>query len=286
MRRMLKQVFLASVLVAFIAPGVTATRAAPSDPTGDRLMMTAGFLAHHPDLRYRLLGMEAMKDGRAEDALRFFQRASFYSDKPSQGMVAEMLWNGQGVKQDRALGYAWMDLAAERGYVGFLGLRERYWKELDEAERARAIEQGRDVYARYGDAAAAPRLAAQLRFGRRQSTGSRTGFSGNMKIIVPGPSGTETIDGSKFHDERYWDPRQYMAWHDRIWKAPRIGRVDVGDLEVVRATDAEQQRSRIPETLPELEVEPPPVPDEAPSPWHLPDGFDSRLDGKAVVGGA
>src|SRR3546814_9279963 len=69
-------------------------------------------------------------------------------------MVAEMLWNGDGVERDRALAYAWMDLAAERGYAGFLGLRERYWSALDEAGRARALEAGQEVYAHYGDAAA------------------------------------------------------------------------------------------------------------------------------------
>ena len=69
------------------------------------------------DLRFRLHGLEEFKAGRHEDAFKFFQRASFYADKPSQGMVAEMLWNGQGVAKDPALAYAWMDLAAERGYV-------------------------------------------------------------------------------------------------------------------------------------------------------------------------
>src|SRR3546814_17375883 len=75
----------------------------------------------------------------------------------SQGMVAEMLWNGDGVERDRALADAWMDLAAERGYAGFHGLRERYWSALDEAGRARALEAGQEVYAHSGPAAPTPR---------------------------------------------------------------------------------------------------------------------------------
>src|SRR5690606_37292929 len=66
--------------------------ASPPDPTEDRMMMGAGFLAAHPDLRYRLLGLEEFRKGNHEEAFRFFLRAAFYADKPSQGMVAEMYW--------------------------------------------------------------------------------------------------------------------------------------------------------------------------------------------------
>lgn len=216
-------------------------------------MITAGFLSWHPDLRFRLSGLEARDRKRYEDAFKLFRRAAFYGDKPSQGMVAEMYWTGQGTDRDPALAYAWMDLAAERGYTGFLGLRERYWNALDPSQRERAIEEGRALYARYGDAATTPRIAAQLRRGSSKVTGSRTGFAGNLQILVPGPGGLgETIDGSKFYDQRYWDPAKYRAWHDAIWSAPKVGRVEVGELE--------QVGSRIPATAPDADAEEPPVP--------------------------
>ena len=137
-------------------------------------MMSAGFLTSHPDLRLRLNGQERLKRGEPADAFLFFRRAAWYGDKPSQGMVAEMLWTGQGVERDRPQAYAWMDLAAERGYEGFVVHRERYWAALDAAERERAIEIGKEVYAKYGDAASEPRLAAVLRRERARQTGRRT----------------------------------------------------------------------------------------------------------------
>lgn len=253
---------LTLILLATLSTGAYAkdTKAAPPDPTQDALMMGAGFLTHHPDMKYRLLGMDAVKKGRYEDALRFFRRASFYADKPSQGMVAEMLWNGQGVPQDRAVAYAWMDLAAERGYKGFLGLRERYWKQLTEEERARALAEGEAIYARFGDAAAKPRYEQQLRRGRMQMTGSRTGFTGNLQIIIPGASedSYSTLDGSKFYDERYWDAKKYWAYTDQLWKDPPIGRVSVGEVEQV----GESAGSRVRETKPELDAKEPEVPEE------------------------
>ncbi len=230
----------------------------PPDPTSDQLMVSAGFLSAHPDLRYRLLGLDEFRQGRYEDAFRFFQRASFYADKPSQGMVAEMLWNGQGVAKDPVLAYVWMDLAAERSYAGFLGLRERYWNTLNEAERARVLAEGQAIYAKYGDAAAQPRLATVLRRERRNITGSRTGFAGNVQIYVPGPGGFEQIDGSKFFDERYWDPKQYQAWHDSIWMKPRIGRVRVGDVEQM---PQQGPASRIPSSTPQTDAEEPQTPE-------------------------
>lgn len=251
---MTKRLLLLALLPFSFAMAAEKKAAPPPDPTEDPLMITAGFLSWHPDLRFRLSGLKARENEKHEEALMLFQRAAFYGDKPSQGMVGEMYWTGQGTAKDPALAYAWMDMAAERGYVGFVILRERYWKAMDEEQRARAIQEGQALYARYGDAAATPRIAAQLRRGRSKTTGSRTGFAGNLKIVVGGPGGVpETIDGTKYYDERYWDPAQYRQWHDSIWSTPKVGRVEVGDIE--------QVGSRIPETPPEVDAEEPPVPE-------------------------
>ena len=226
-------------------------------------MMSAGFLSSHPDLRYRLNGQKRYAEGEFREAFEFFQRAAWYGDKPSQGMVAEMLWNGQGTDQDRALAYAWMDLAAERGYEGFVGHRERYWKALDEAERARALEVGQTVYARYGDQASEPRLAAVLRRERARQAGSRTGFTGALKIYIPGPGGDYLqIDGSTYYDERYWEPAKYRALQDSIWERSYTGRVDVGPVEQIGSDD--HPNSRVPATRPQTDAPEPqsPEPDD------------------------
>lgn len=239
---MFRELVLGGMLVLAVGGAVAGVRSPlPADPTEDPIMMSAGFLTSHPDLRYRLLGVEAYRSGDYGQAFEYFRRASFYADKPSQGMVAEMLWTGQGTPRDPALGYAWMDLAAERGYRGFVVQRERYWARMDEAERQRAIDEGIAIYDRYGDAVARPRIDAELRRARRQITGSRTGHPvGPLRIDVPGPNGTSlSIDGSKFYDPVYWDPEQYQAWHDQVWMESRTGNVDVGELESLRQGNAD-----------------------------------------------
>lgn len=209
-------------------------------------MRMGGFLDSHPDLRFRLLAMGRYKEGRYEDALVYFKRSGRYADKLSQGMVAEMLWQGQGVPRDRALAYAWMDLAAERGYRRLLLLRERYWAELNEAERARALEEGRGIYAEYGDDVAQRRIATVLRRASKRMTGSRLGASAgtrNLQVWIPGPgavAGTGAgdtnlyiVSGASFYEPKFWEPEQYQAWHDTMWKwsEEQVGRVEVGELE-------------------------------------------------------
>lgn len=245
---------LATLLGSFQGVAAEGRNAPPRDPTGDRLLRMGGFLDSHPDLRFRLLGMERLQQERYEEALRFFRRSGRYADKLSQGVVAEMLWSGRGQEADRALAYAWMDVAAERGYRLLVMQRERYWSDLDEAERARALEVGQEVLAEYGDAAAQPRIAAILRRARRNVTGSRTGASAgrNLEVWVPGPRGAAggdssfgsnafVISGASFYDPQFWDPEQYQAWHDKMWEwsESRIGRVSVGGLESLEAPKPE-----------------------------------------------
>lgn len=200
-----------------------------ADPTQRAILSSDGFLSHHPDLRYRMQGSRAFEDGFFNDALAHFKRAARHADKPSQAMLGEMYFTGNGVAQDRALGYAWMDLAAERAYPAFLALREHYWAQLTGAERERAIEVGQDIYAEYEDAVAQPRLERELRRGRRGTTGSRVGSVGNLVIELPdGPGGVPMqVRGDQYYDRRYWEPTEYWVWQDEVWGAPLRGRVEV-----------------------------------------------------------
>lgn len=214
--------------------------AAQTNASQQEVLSNKSFLSAHPDLQNRIRGMELLQAGHPDRAMARFQRAAWFADKPSQAMVATLYWEGRGVKQDRALGYAWMDLAAERQYPDFLLQRERYWNELNADEQARALDEGVAVYARYGDRVSQPRIAGLLRRERSHMTGSRAGFAGNTKVIVPGagvnvdpvalPS-VIVIDGSQFHDPQFWVPEQYQAWHDSQWTQPRMGRVEVGEFE-------------------------------------------------------
>ena len=202
----MRNLVLAGAIGLVAATGLAAF-SAHAQHDEELVLNTEGFLRAHPDLKNRSRGMNAYDAGRHDEALTYFRRAARYADKPSQAMVGEMLWNGEGGVRDPALAYAWMDLAAERGYPGFTIMRERYLAALDEAQRADAIARGEEVYAEYGDDVAQPRIANVLRRERRRVTGSRLGYVGFLQVTVPGPGGNPvTIDGAHFFHPKFWEP--------------------------------------------------------------------------------
>lgn len=214
----------------------------PPDPTEDPMLLAAGFLQQHPDLLYRKYGLDALKKKDFAKAMDLFRRAGYYADKPSQAIVAELLWTGTGVHSDRAAAYAWMDLAAEREYRVFVLQREKYWMALDEGERDRALEVGKDLYARYGDDQAKPRLRNALRWETKKATGSRLGgFAGaSVKVGKSDDDGgmDNAVDASKFYDPHFWDADKYWAYTDKLWNnIGKQGRVTVGDLQ--KASEAQ-----------------------------------------------
>lgn len=212
----------------------------------DSKVMAAGYLAHHPDLRLRIDGMKALEAGFPGDAMTAFRRAAKYADKPSQAMLANMYWEGIGTPVDRPRGYAWMDIAAQRGYPDFIAWRERYWAALSPGERREAIEIGRPLMDEYGDHAAKPRLAAVLKRGMRQQTGSRIGSAspGLRILLVTSSAGGSTsgyiaddmgvsINGADYYQAKYWQPDAYFAWQDAQWGVVPSGNVEVQPLQRV-----------------------------------------------------
>ncbi|MDQ3039043.1 MAG: sel1 repeat family protein [Pseudomonadota bacterium] len=206
---------------------------AQADPTNNSTMVAAGFLEGHPDLLYREQGLNAYGERQHTKAMERFKMAAHFGDKASQAIVGEMLWSGVGVEQDRVMALVWMDLAAERNYPRFVNTRNGYWNALTPGERQRARNLVDNLYAEYGDAVAEPRLARALRRARNSLTGSRVGSqTSNVQIVVPGQG---SIDASQFYNPKYWDPKQYRAWHDNFWQNAREGKVDVGDPEKLDA---------------------------------------------------
>lgn len=194
------------------------------------------FLLAHPDIRHRLDGLLAYEEGQYEEALDEFRRSAHYADKLSQAMLAEMHWQGKGVAEDRAAAYVWADIAAERGYEKLVLVRENYWSNMEDAERAQALELGPALYAEYGDAAAKPRMDRHLRRARFSMISRRP--RRDTEVTVQDHSGQwVTIQGHHFYNPKYWDPNRYHEWADETWSAPPRGRVDIGELESVKPNE-------------------------------------------------
>ena len=222
----------------------------PKAPVQPPMGTSSDFLLYHPDQSFRLDGLRAYQDGSYDYALRYFRVAARFADKPAQAMLASMYWEGRGVQQDKALAYAWMDLAAERGYPWLLADRERYWQGMSDDERKRAIEVGQAIYDEYGDNVAMPRLSLLLYRGRLHTSGSHTGFVGNLEEEKPGVMGMlagQTWDGNEYHAAQYWNPKEYLDWQNKTWHPGSTGKVDVGVLEPVRDQDRHDSGNTTPD---------------------------------------
>lgn len=213
------------------------------------LLNQKGVAYDHLDLWNRNSGIASYEQGDKVHALFLFKQAALYGDKPAEAMIASMYWSGDGMSKDRPLAYAWMDLAADRGYPKLLAQRELYWSQLSAGERHQALAAGKTVYAKYGDAEATKRLTRNLAKIRRNITGSHTGFvAGDLEITVmgvgnrPGEYSGKRFDGSKFYAPSLTTVAGYQKLKDRAWAAPNYypGTVTVEPLQQVKGSTTKQ----------------------------------------------
>ncbi|MBX3687984.1 hypothetical protein [Dokdonella sp.] len=218
------------LIAATVLSGAFGLASARSDDPS--IVRNASFIAAHPDLFWRERGIFEYTSGHFVAARTDFRRAAGFADKPSQALLAQMLWNGEGGAADRIAAYVWADLAAERAYPDFIATRERMWKELSAQQRGAVQAAGEPVFAQFADAVAKPRLERELRRRRLDVTGSRTGRVGTLSVMAVNPDGTmgPPIDGSLYYAPRYWKPEDYWRWQDQPFKQPPRGHVDVGPV--------------------------------------------------------
>lgn len=216
------------LLVAAVALCVTATVAyAGEDRSNDPemsktlLLMKRTATWSHPDKYGMTTGMRHYIHGDYPGALHYFEMGAYYADKFSQLSLGLMHMNGEGTDKDPITGYAWLDLAAERGYPEFLATRDRFRSELSPQQIEQAMAVRAELASRYGDAVAKWRLTMELRQGQMKLTGSHTGFGWDLSE---------------------WDPAQYFAKRDREWQ----GIVTVGPVKQEEEPNADDNATNPP----------------------------------------
>lgn len=208
-------------------------------PLASAIVQSHTYLFYHPDLRWQLQGLAHLDAHDYEQALVAFKNAARYGDKGAQAMVAEIYWKGLGRPPDRALAYAWMDLAATRHSRKLSLLREYYWQQLDAEERARALTVGREIAAMYRDELTFENMRAALqRFQRHQrmSRAMSAGVSSHRLMLAGGGSISVRRFGGA--NDPHWNPALYVRWRDAFFENPGGGQVEVGELQTVPAEPA------------------------------------------------
>lgn len=121
-------------------------------------------------------------EGRYEQGVEMLELASSWASKPAQQLLGVMYFNGDAVPRDRALGLAWLQLAAERGDAYSLGLLQSAMNVSTAAERTGALAHLARMQPRYADSVAAVRADNRYRRFMRHAR-AHPGFGGGKCIF-------------------------------------------------------------------------------------------------------
>jgi uncharacterized protein len=190
---------------------------------------SAPMMEHVPGWQSYIQGMEDYNNGRLFSARHYFLVAARYGDKVAQYNLGVIHYLGEGIPADPARGWAWFDIAAERGYPQMVETALDVWDELDEAGREAGMAYREELEARFADAIVVPRVANMMERQRRNVTGSRTGFVSGMLQVVDRNGVTRS--GDEFYAQERWDFNEIVRIEAQLFDNMARGRVDIGEIE-------------------------------------------------------
>jgi hypothetical protein len=191
------------------------------------------YARHTPGAKFLAHAQKAYLAGQHGRAFDNYLEAARHADKFAQRSIGAMYLRGEAVERDAARGWAWLQLASERGYPEMVRLAERVGAGLSEAERIRGEEILRqELEPKFGDAVRVERTAMLMRRERNKVTGSRVGSVGALRIYRNDLSNASE-DGSLYYDRKQWDFHQIVAFETRLMKALDHGRVELGEFRVL-----------------------------------------------------
>jgi uncharacterized protein len=185
-----------------------------SDTTQSLNAMDRTYTEGHPDVINEFAGMHQYAASDYDSAMKSFLIAAGYADKPSQLSIGLMYLNGQGVQKDPATAWAWISIAAERGYPQFVSTRDDLWRQLNAEQRQQAKTTEQQLYAQYGDPVAQPRMLQALQQGiANGGDASDASSASGQKYCAQ----THAKECANLYAKWYWNPKDYFAGRDSAW---------------------------------------------------------------------
>lgn len=190
-----------------------------------------------PGSYYYCVGRRALAKGNKVKSVAALEQAARWGSKQAQFLLGVGYTKGDNAPLDRALGLAWLALAAERKDMVYLGVLKSSLAHASEEERARAALLYQSMLGTYGDEVAARR--AERRFQRERNVLVRGEVYG-VELCIAGLNA--------FQIEPAWDiggkdnnfcPSRQPVWqvaqHVDMFAAELLqgwaGHVSVGDLQ-------------------------------------------------------
>lgn len=212
-------------------------------------MTLANYAMHTPAAEYMAEAIESYRREQYERAFGRYRLAANWANKHAQAWVAWMYLLGRGVERDPVRAAAWMKLSAERGYPDLVEESKNIMSSLSMEQRAHAeLIYSEELLPNYGDEVAIPKTRREMRRDRMKASGSRVGYTGNIREIVT--ENDNYHSGAIFYAEDRWDFTKVIQFETLAHEAIAQGRVTLGDFTLV-GDEVEQIRDESDSTLPE-----------------------------------
>jgi uncharacterized protein len=199
-------------------PGTAFAQGAAIQSDGDTHQslnaMDKTYTEGHPDIINEFAGMHRYAEGDYAGAMQRFLVAASYADKPSQLSIGLMYLNGQGVQKDPATAWAWISIAAERGYPQFVSTKNDLWLQLSSEQRQQARATEQQLYAQYGDPTAQPRMLQALQQGMANANSASNSIGAAQNYCAQ----SHAKECADLYAKWFWDPNSYFAGRDSTWK--------------------------------------------------------------------
>lgn len=198
---------------------------------GSDRMTLDNYAINTPSWRPMAEGLRSYRSGGYKRAFAKFRFASNWANKHAQAWVGWMYLLGQGVEKDVPRAYAWLKLAAERGYPSFVDDVEALSGAMDKVALAHGeLILNQELLPNLGDEVAIRRTSREMWSEKMKVTGSRVGYSGRLQGVEHTELGR--FQGEVFYAADRWDFERVVAFETRAHLAMARGTIRLRDLHL------------------------------------------------------
>jgi len=218
------------LLLLVVTTGPVAAQDAPQRDSG----LGVGYSEHIPSAWEMRQGRQDYVAGNFTGAFWHYMNAAVWADKFAQYNIGVMYVRGEGVEFDPVRGWAWLELAAERGYPEMVLAADDLYPMLDEAQQRegrRILEK--ELLPDYGDAVRIKPTARRMERERRQATGTRTGSKAALSALRVYDGSGVSRRGDEFYDPAKWDFERIVRFETQFMRDIANAGATLGEFRII-----------------------------------------------------
>lgn len=219
--------------LALVCAGLVTPVAAEESPQRDP-GLGLGYGEHVPSAWEMRQGRHKYQSGNFTAAFWHYMNAAVWADKFAQYNIGVMYLRGEGVEFDAVRGWAWLELAAERGYPDMVQAADQLYELLDAEQRAEGERILREeLLPDYGDATRVPATARRMERELRKATGSRTGSQAMLSFLRVYDGSGISRRGDEYYAAAKWDFERIVRFETQLMKDLANAGATLGEFRIL-----------------------------------------------------